>query len=430
MKNSFAPLLRALWSDLRDETVLWQVAALAASILLAAWFSWLVRPRLRGRSGTRLEFGYASLRRLAFPLAALVNVFAARWIILHFQPNVSLLNIAVPLLTAMAIISFVVHLQRLVLAPGNLLANFERAIVWIVWLCFALYILGLAPDIIEFFDGIGFKFGGHRISLYSVALGAVWVIAALLLSLWIGRLFEDRVMATQTLDMTLRVMVTKLVRALLVLAAVLIVLPVVGIDLTALSVFGGALGVGLGFGLQKVASNYISGFIILMDRSVTIGDLVTIEKHTGKLTKMTARYVVVRALDGTEAIIPNETVITSAVINQSYTDRKVAIPIPVQISYESDLDLAMRLIGDVAKRQPRVLSDPAPSVQIKAFADNGIDLELAVWVEDPEHGKQNLRSEIYYALWHEFRANNIVIPYPQREVRMLGGAPAAPHNPA
>ena len=117
-------------------------------------------------------------------------------------------------------------------------------------------------------------------------------------------------------------------------------------------------------------------------------------------------------------------------INQSYTDRKVAIPVPLQISYESDLDLAMRLIGDVAKRQPRVLNDPAPSVQIKAFADSGIDLELAVWVEDPEHGKQNLRSEIYYALWHEFRANNIVIPYPQREVRMLGGTPAAPHNPA
>ena len=174
----------------------------------------------------------------------------------------------------MAIISFVVHLQRLVLAPGNLLANFERAIVWIVWLCFAIYILGLEPDIIEFFDGIGFKFGGHRISLYSVALGAVWVIAALLLSLWICRLFEDRVMATQTLDMTLRVMVTKLVRALLVLAAVLIVLPVVGIDLTALSVFGGALGVGLGFGLQKVASNYISGFIILLDHSVKIGDKI------------------------------------------------------------------------------------------------------------------------------------------------------------
>jgi small-conductance mechanosensitive channel len=208
------------------------------------------------------------------------------------------------------------------------------------------------------------------------------------------------------------------------LVAVLIVLPLVGIDLTALSVFGGALGVGLGFGLQKIASNYISGFIILLDRSVTIGDLVTIEKHTGRLSKMTARYVVVRALDGTEAIIPNETVITSAVINQSYTDRKVAIAMSVQISYESDLELAMQILGEVAKRHPRVLPEPVPAVLIKAFADNGIDLELAAWVEDPEQGKTNLRSEIYYGIWQEFKARGVVIPYPQREVRLVGDAPA------
>jgi small-conductance mechanosensitive channel len=337
---------------------------------------------------------------------------------------VSLLNIAVPLLTAMAIISFVVHLQRLVFAPGNLLATFERSIVWLVWIGFALYVLGLAPDIIEYFDGIGFKFGGHRISLLLIAEAVVWVVIALLLALWVGRVLEDRLMAAHGMDMTLRVMLSKLVRALLVLVAVLVVLPLVGIDLTALSVFGGALGVGLGFGLQKIASNYISGFIILLDRSVTIGDLVTIEKHTGRLTKMTARYVVVRALDGTEAIIPNETVITSAVINQSYTDRKVAISMSVQVSYDCDLDQAMSVLTEVAKRHARTLPDPPPAVHIKAFADSGINLDLAVWVEDPEQGKTNLRSDIYYGIWQEFKARGIVIPYPQREVRLLGDTPA------
>ena len=422
MTDPFAPLLRSLWADLQDQRILWQVATIVISLLVATGFSYLVRPRLRGVGGAKLRFGLGSLRRLVLPLSALLLVLAGREVLLHFQPNVSLLNVAIPLLTAMAVISVVVYLQRLVFAPGNLLATFERSIVWLVWICFALYVLGIAPEILEYFDSVGFKFGGHRISLLLIAEAVIWIVIALLLALWVGRLLEDRLMSAQGMDMTLRVMLTKLMRALLVLIAVLVVLPLVGIDLTALSVFGGALGVGLGFGLQKIASNYISGFIILLDRSVTIGDLVTIEKHTGRLSKMTARYVVVRALDGTEAIIPNETVITSAVINQSYTDRKVAISMSVQVSYDSDLDLAMRLLSDIAKRHARVLPKPAPAVLIKAFADNGIDLELAVWVEDPEQGKTNLRSEIYYRIWQEFKARGIIIPYPQREVRLVSGA--------
>ena len=421
MTDSFEPLLLALWKDLHDERILWQVATIAASLILAYWLSYLLRPRLRADEGSRLEFGLGGLRRLVFPLAALALVLSGRWGLAHYQTSVSLLSIAVSLLTAMAIIRFVVHLQRLVFAPGNVLDIFERTIVWLVWLGFALYVLGLAPGILEFFDGVGFKVGGHRISLLLIGQAVVWVVVALLLALWIGRLLEERLMSAHGMDMTLRVMLSKLLRALLVLLAVLVVLPAVGIDLTALSVFGGALGVGIGFGLQKIASNYISGFIILLDRSVTIGDLVTIEKHTGKLVKMTARYVVVRALDGTEAIIPNETVITSTVINQSYTDRKVAIAMSVQVSYDSDLDLAMRLMTDVAKRHARALADPPPAVLIKAFADNGIDLELAVWVEDPEQGKTNLRSDIYYGIWQEFKAQGIRIPYPQREVRLVGG---------
>ncbi len=429
MTAPYTPLLLTLWKDLWDEHILWQVATLVPSLAVAHWISYLLRPQLRAGEGSRLDIGLGGLRRLVFPLGALTLVLTGRWVLAHYQSSLSLLNIAAPLLTAMAIIRFVVHLQRLVFAPGSLLDTFERTIVWLIWLGFALYVLGLAPDIIEFFDDISFKAGGHRISLLLIGEAVAWVIAALMLALWIGRVLEDRLMSAHGMDMTLRVMLSKLVRALLVLFAVLIVLPVVGVDLTALSVFSGALGVGIGFGLQKIASNYISGFIILLDRSVTIGDLVTIEKHTGKLSKMTARYVVVRALDGTEAIIPNETVITSTVINQSYSDRKVMVALPVQVSYASDLDLAMRLLIEVAQRHARVLREPAPGVLIKAFADNGINLELAVWVEDPEQGKTNLRSDLYYGIWQEFKAHEIVIPYPQREVRLLGAAVRANEPP-
>ena len=424
MTDAFEPLLLALWKDLRDVGILWQLAVIGASLALAGWLAYLLRPRMHAGAGSKLEIGLGGLRRLAFPLVALSLVLIGRSSLAHFQSGVSLLSLAVPLLTAMAIIRFVVYVLRLVFAPGSLLATFERAIAWLVWLCFALYVAGLAPDIIEFFDGISFKFGTHRVSLLLIGQAVVLVLVAVLLALWTGRLLEEQLMAAQGVDMTLRVMLSKLLRALMVLLAVLIVLPAVGIDLTALSVFGGALGVGLGFGLQKIASNYISGFIILLDRSVTIGDLVSIEKHTGKLTRMTARYVVVRALDGTEAIIPNETVITSTVINQSYSDRKVAVAMPVQVSYACDLELAMRLMLETAQRHSRVLADPAPRVQIRGFADNGIDLELSAWVDDPEQGKANLRSDIFLGIWREFKAHGIEIPYPQREVRLLAN-PAA-----
>ena len=187
MTDPFAPLLRSLWTDLQDQRILWQVATIVISLLVASGFSYLVRPRLREIGGTRLEFGLGSLRRLVLPLSALVLVLAGRAVLVHFQPNVSLLNLAIPLLTAMAIITFVVHLQRLVFAPGSLLATFERTIVWIVWIGFALYVLGLAPGILEYFDSVGFRFGGHRISLLLIAQAVIWVMIALLLALWLKR---------------------------------------------------------------------------------------------------------------------------------------------------------------------------------------------------------------------------------------------------
>jgi small-conductance mechanosensitive channel len=422
--NPIEPLLLSLWEDLHNVRVLWQAGAIALSVVAAMGLSYLLLPRMRTADPSRWEIGLGGLRRLMFPLIALVLLLIARSVLAHYQ-SVSVLNIALPLLTAMAIIRVVAYALRLVLAPGSLLSVFERTIGWLVWIGVALYVFGMTSDIIDYFDSVSFHFGKQRISLLLIGQAVLWVVAAMLLALWIGRVLEERLMAAHALDMTLRVMLTKVMRALLVLFAILVALPAVGVDLTALSVFGGAIGVGIGFGLQKIASNYISGFIILLDRSVRIGDLVTIEKHTGQLSKMTARYVVVRGLDGTEAIIPNETLITSTVINQTYTDSSVYVPLPVQISYQSDLDLAVRLLLDVAKRHARTQQEPAPQVLIKSFADNGIELELGVWVADPEEGKTNLRSDLYYGIWQEFKTHGIEIPYPQREVRLLAAAGAA-----
>ena len=424
MPSNLESLLLKTWHELHDAQAVWQAMALLLCIVFAAAFSWYLRRHLISQGHGDAYRGFAGLlQRLAFPLSALVLVLLSRWGLAEYH-SVSLLKIAEPLLIALAMIRASVYMLRLVCPPGGMLSVFERALSWLVWTGFVLHVLGFAPDIIAFFDDINFAVGKQKISLLTVGEAALWIVVTLLLTLWISRLAEERLMATERMEMTLRVMLAKLLRPVLVLFALFMVLPAVGVDLTALSVFGGAIGVGIGFGLQKIASNYISGFIILFDHSVKIGDVVTIEKHSGVLNKMTARYVVVRGGDGTEAIIPNETVITSTVINHSYSDTQVCIAIPVQISYGSDLDAATSVLVAAARSHARALPAPEPRVAITGFADNGINLELAVWIHTSEPGGATLRSDIYYAIWREFKARGIEIPFPQREVRLLGGGTA------
>ena len=410
-----------VWLELHDAQVMWQATALVLCLALAAAFSWFVRRHLTAREQGGARRGIAGLlQRLAFPLIALLLALVARWALTGYH-SISLLKVAVPLLTALALIRTFAYMLRLILPAGGMLSASERTIGWLVWLGFALHVLGFAPAIVAFFDDISFHIGKQKFSLLNVGEAALWIVVTLLVTLWVSRLAEERLMAAERMEMTLRVMLAKLLRLLLVLLALLLVLPAVGIDLTALSVFGGALGVGIGFGLQKIASNYISGFIILLDHSVKIGDVVTIEKHSGQLNNMTARYVVVRGGDGTEAIIPNETVITSTVINHSYSDTRVCVTLPVQIAYDSDLDAATRILLEAARAHARALPAPEPRVTITAFAENGINLELGVWIRDPELGGGALRSDLYYAIWREFKARGIEIPYPQRDVRLRGG---------
>ncbi len=411
-------LITDLIADLQPVEVLWQVLVLGVSVLAAWYCGKLIQPRLAAVSGKR-AFGLEALSQLQFPLTALVLVLVGRAMLKQWQ-TVHMLNVMVPLLSSFAIIRFAALMLRQVFAPSGWLDTLARLIGWAVWIGFALYVTGLAPDLLMFLDDLGFPVGKYRISLLLILQGALSVTATLLVALWLGRFIEARVMGVEAVDINLRVMFSKLAQALLVLAAVLIALPAVGIDVTVLSVFGGMLGVGIGFGLQKIASNYISGFIILMDRSVGIGDLVTVDKFTGQLTKMTARYVVVRGLTGVEAIIPNETVITSTVMNHSYTDRRVRLALAVQVSYQSDLDAAIEIMEQAAQRQARVLRDPAPKVIIKQFGESGIDLELGVWIEDPHAGTGDLTSDLYYEIWREFKRRGVAIPYPQREVHVLG----------
>ena len=416
MPPSLQPLLLDLWSDFHHPRVLWQIAVIALAVLLA-WLPLLAIRKRPPAAPAPARLGQDALRALVLPLLALCLSLLGRSLLRPWQPT-ALLDVAIPLLAAFVILRFALLLVRQVFAPGGLLRPVTRLVTWVVWAGFALYITGLAPDVLQALEDLAVPIGRQRVSVLLMLQAALSLVTAVLVALWLGRYVETRLMAAESVQVSLRVMLTKLAKALFVLLAVLIALPAVGIDITALSVFGGMLGVGIGFGLQKIASNYVSGFIVLMDRSVSIGDVVTVEQHTGRVTKMTARYVVVRNPAGTEALIPNETLIGSAVINYTYTDRRVHVPVPVQVSYDADLDAVARILEDVAREHRRVLSEPAPRVLVKELADSGINLELGVWIDDPEDGIGNVRSDLYFELLRRFRTEGIEIPYPQRELRM------------
>jgi len=325
----------------------------------------------------------------------------------------------------LAIVRVTIYALRRAFSPGGWLRSSERLIAWTVWLGFAVYMTGLAPGVITFFDSIAFHIGNTRVSLLLILQAALVISVTLLTALWLGSMVESRLMGAQTLDLNLRVVLAKFTRALLAVVALLIALPAVGLDLTLLSVFGGALGVGLGFGLQKIASNYVSGFIILMDRSVSLGDMISVDRFSGQISKMTARYVVLRGLDGTETLMPNETLVTSPVVNNSYSDPSICTTLTVSIDYSADPEAALRIMEDAARRQARVMRKPPPAATIRQLAERGIELELGFWVEDPQLGIGLLRSELLRDILRGFRENGIAFPPPTRDAKPAPVPPSA-----
>jgi small-conductance mechanosensitive channel len=418
-KSQIGNLLFELWDDLQQPDVLWQVAALAACLALGWLAARALRRPAEGKGAWKI--GRGGLNRILFPLFALGLVLLARVFLRQWQ-HVNLLNVAVPLLASFAIVRAVVFSLRHAFAPSGWLAAFERVVALVVWGVVALHITGLLPDLIAALEAVSFAVGKQKLSLWLVLQGAATVLVTLLLALWISGIIEARLLAAASLDANLRIVFTRLSKVLLILLAVLLALPLVGIDLTALSVFGGALGVGIGFGLQKIASNYVSGFIILLDRSIRPGNMITVDKYSGEVTQITTRYTVLRGPTGVEAIVPNEVLVGSVVQNETYTDSRIRLAVTLQVGYRSDLDLAMRILEDAARHNARVLADPKPKAYLVRFADSGIELELGFWISDPQAGSLNIKSDINLEIWREFKRAGIEIPYPQQEVRVLNGA--------
>ena len=396
-----------------------QIAIIAVALGLA----WLLSKRFCGRfhASPRWKFGAGEFQRVMFPLMALALVWLTKLVMEHVTQPVTLLGIATSLLIAWLVIRIAVYILGHVLPQGATLRLVVRIIAWVAWIGVALHITGLMPEVLDALDEIGFTVGKNKthVSLLLIVQAISAMAVTLTIAMWLARVTEGRVLAAQSVEMNTRVVIVKIVNTAAVIVAIMVALPMAGIDITALSVFGGAVGVGLGFGLQKVASNYVSGFIVLLERSLRIGDVITIDNRRGVVQAIESRYTVIKAGDGTETIIPNEDLITKQVVHHTYTDPKVATVLPVTVSYESDAEAACEALAEVGKRNTRVIGDPSPQARVVGLGDNGIQMELTVWISDPEKGESDLRSELLQDVLRTFAGKGIRIASPRREIRRI-----------
>ncbi|MFZ3288678.1 MAG: mechanosensitive ion channel domain-containing protein, partial [Telluria sp.] len=334
-----------------------------------------------------------------------------------------LLRLALPLFASLALIRLVFYLLHRVFARraplGVALLTVERIFALLVWLGVALYITGLWPELLQYLEQTTLPLGRHKVSLATILQAAVSVVVLLMLALWAGAALEERLMGVQGLHSSLRVVMARMSRALLVVIAVLASLSLVGIDLTVLSVFGGAFGVGLGLGMQKIASNYVSGFVILLERSLSIGDMISVDKYAGKVTRINTRYTVLEGFDGIETVLPNEMLVSGAVQSQSLTTRQLRVATQITVAYDTDLDVLLPLLEQLPRGVPRVLESPAPGVSLNKFSPDGYELELGFWIGDPENGRGGVLSDVNKKIYALIRSDEIKLPMSLREQRLL-----------
>lgn len=408
-----------LWSDLKDPGVFWQLSVITLCLGIAWWRSGTALARWRNQDSSSMlhsQGAQQAIARLLFPVFALVLIFVARPILSMWQKT-NLMRLAIALLIALALIRTIVYVvSQLARTPA--LAAFERTLVALVWIGMALFITGYWVDVVELLESLVFPVGKQHVSLWTVLSSGFWVLLTLLGAVWLGSFLERRLLANDIVDAGLRTVLGRLLRALLLLAGVLIGLSLVGLDITALSVFGGALGVGIGLGLQKIASNYISGFVVLLERMVRIGDLVKVDQYIGQVHEIRTRFTVLRGGDGIDHVIPNE-MLTSVPVQNFTRAGALRLKLSVLIAYQSDIDQALKLAVEAALATARVLPSPAPLALVTNFAADGFALELSFSIADPLLGQGNVVSDVAQAMWAKFKQAGISVPFPQREIRLI-----------
>jgi small-conductance mechanosensitive channel len=412
--------LQAWFLALAQQAALIELVVLAVCMGLAWFLTSLLRRAVGTKEDQPFLFGWKILDSVMFPVLLLCLGYAARAMLAASLP-ITVFTVAMPVLVALVAIRLGVKVLQVAFKDAPLVRALERTISWLVWLGLVLWISGLLPLILAELDTIHWRVGASSMSVRTLIEGTLTAGVVLIVALWISSAIETRLLRSAVgNDLSLRKAVSNATRALLVFVGLLVALSAVGIDLTALSVLGGAIGVGIGFGLQKLAASYVSGFVILAEHSVRIGDMVRVDGFEGRITNINARYTVVRALTGRESIVPNEIFISSRIENLSLADSRVMLSTVVSVGYDSDVDLVLRLLSNAASSQTRVLKDPdpVPSVNLTNLGVDGLEFTVNFWVLDPENGQQNIRSLVNVAILKSLKEHGIQIPYPQRVVHL------------
>ncbi len=405
------------WLAAWGQSSVWtELAVLLACVALAWFLVAALRRALRQSDASSIWFGKREVDGVLFPTLLLCLGYVARAVLDNYL-DLMLFKVAIPVLVSLVAIRVGVKVLQAVFGPSRWMRLTEQTISWIAWMAVILWVSGLLPVMLNELDQIGWKIGGSTLTVRNMIEGTLTAGAVLIITLWISAGIESRLLRSATgAELSIRKAISNAARALLVFVGMIVALSAVGIDLTALSVLGGAMGVGIGLGLQKLAANYVSGFVILAERSMRIGDMVRVENFEGAITQINARYTVVRSNQGRESIVPNELLMTSRVENLSLADPNVLQTTVVTVAYDSDVDQVIRLLQSSALASERVLRDPEPAVAMTNFGADGLEFTVCYWISDLGLGTMSVRSTVNLAILAALRANNIEIPYPHRVV--------------
>ncbi len=416
------PNLSPLTRTIHTFTAATSPGELAVQVLVclgAIAAAWIVVRVMRRRLSVdnRWKFGKGDFQRVAFPLIGMLFVWASKAVLADLQHiDTGLLEIAITLLWALAVIRAAGYVLGHVLPEGGFQRIVILGVMGIAWIGVVLRVTGLMPEVLSVLDDYQVT---QQVTVLDVLKGVLALFVSLTIALWITRVTESRIMAADSMELTTRVVIGKFLRITAIFISIFIALPLAGIDVTTLSIFTGAIGVGLGFGLQKVASNYVSGFIVLLDRSLRIGDVIVIDNRRGQVIAIESRCTIIRGTDGVESIIPNEKLVTDIVGHHTYSSSLLSATISVTVSYGSDVERACAILLELAAKQKRVLPNPAPVARIRALGERGIDLDLSVWINDPMNGDGDIRGEVLLGALKAFKSEGIGLPIPQREVRLI-----------
>lgn len=411
---------KALLADLSREGFAFEALSLLGCLAAAWGVVWLLRRSFhqdQEQGANSVLFGRRGIDGILFPLISLAAVYVLR-VTVFAAPEFALFRVATLMLCALAAIRLIARVVALAYPESTAGRLLEQFFSWFVWLGIVLWLAGVLPIVTRELEAITFGLGKSKVSLLGLFEGIGAALLVIVLSLWVSAVIERRLLFDAVADLSLRKVATNAIRVLLLIVGLLFALSALGVDLTALSVLGGALGVGLGFGLQKLASNYVSGFVILLERSLRIGDNVKVDGFEGTVTDIKTRYTMIRSVNGREAIVPNEKVITERVENLSLSDPKVLVITNITVGYDSDVAQVQKILCDSAASSDRALKDPEPVAHLAQFAPDGLEFSLCFWISDPENGQLNVKSEVHIAILAALRQAKIDIPVPQRVVRM------------